>query len=217
MTHKTPRLLRIASSPVEVPTWFRQFVSVVATASAAILYAVVLGVAIHRTLTESDPVFSETMTRAAAALSGLVGSVVTAGFARSGSGVSVHVAGIGRDLITAPIGWIKRNFFGLADTLGLPLLPEIVLWTEPAETPTGDPIQDAPSYEVDEPTVNKTSLFLAVLYFGIFFVVGLTAFITSIAKAQVPELLGNCAWVWLGAVISSGYSFFALNSDTAFI
>ena len=103
MTHKSPRLLGIASSPIEVPTWFRQFVSVVATASAAILYAVVLGVAIHRTLTESDPVFSETMTRAAAALSGLVGSVVTAGFARSGSGVSVHVAGIDRDLITAPI------------------------------------------------------------------------------------------------------------------
>jgi hypothetical protein len=192
--------------------------AVVMTASAAMLYAIVLGVAIYRSLTEGDPVFSEMMTRTAAVLSGVVGSVVTAGFARSGRGVSVQVAGIRRDLVDAPIHWIKRNFFGLASTLGLPLLPELVLWTEPDESlPVDDPAHDAPSYEVDEPAVNKASLIISVLYFGVFFLVGLAAFVTSIALSEVPELLTNSAWVWLGSVVSSGYSFFALDSETAII
>jgi len=215
MTQRGLEAGEIATPSVVVPPWLRQLAASVMTASAAVLYAIVLGIAIYRTLSESNPEFSETMVRAAAALSGLVGSVVTTGFARSGKGVTVHIAGLKRDLVRSPIHWVKRNFFGLADTLGLPLLPEIVLWTEPAEPGTQDPTTGgSPAYEVDEPAVNRWSLVIAVLYFGLFFIVGLACFITSIVRAQVPELLSNAAWVWLGCIISAGYSFFALNSET---
>ncbi len=213
------RIRDLQAPVVQVPAWLRQLSAVVMTASAAVLYAIVLGVAIYRTISEGDPVFSDIMTRAAAVLSGMVGAVVTAGFARSGKGVSVQVAGVRSDLVGEPIGWLKRNFYGLADTLGLPLLPELVLWTEPDPThqPVGDPIGEAPPYEVDEPTVNKTSLILSVLYFGVFFFVGLVAFVTSIIRPEVPDLLTNSAWVWLGSIVSSGYSFFALDSSTTVV
>lgn len=218
MSDKGLRVRELTSPVVQVPSWLRQMAAVVMTASAAVLYAIVLGVAVYRSLTEGDPVFSDMMTRTAAVLSGVVGSVVTAGFARSGKGVSVQVAGIRRDLVGAPIHWVKRNFFGLANTLGLPLLPELVLWTEPDPSlPVDDPAHDTPSYEVDEPAVNRASLIVSVLYFGVFFLVGLLAFVTSIARPDVPDLLTNSAWVWLGSVVSSGYSFFALDSETAII
>ncbi|NLX43583.1 MAG: hypothetical protein GXY79_08925 [Chloroflexi bacterium] len=89
MSHRWSELESRASNEVIIPAWMRQLVSVVATASAAILYAIVLGIAVYRTFTEGQPQFSETMTRAAAALSGLVGSVVTAGFARGGSAAAI--------------------------------------------------------------------------------------------------------------------------------
>jgi hypothetical protein len=208
----------IATTAIEVPSWLRQLAASVMTASAAVLYAIVLGIAIVRTLSEGDPAFSDTMVRAAAALSGLVGSVVTTGFARSGTGVTVQIAGIRRESIGSPISWVKRNFFGLANTLGLPLLPELVLWTEPDPSmPVDDPARDSPSFEVDEPAVNRASLIVSVLYFAVFFVVGLTSFVTSLVQPEVPELLSNAAWVWLGCVISAAYSFFALNSETAVV
>ncbi|NLX43584.1 MAG: hypothetical protein GXY79_08930 [Chloroflexi bacterium] len=114
-----------------------------------------------------------------------------------------------------PVNLVKRSFTGLANTIGLPLLPELVLWTEPELGPGGEPVSDTPSFEVDEPAVNRTSLFLAILYFAVFFVVGLTAFVTSIARPSVPELLANCAWVWLGSIITSGYAFFTLSGESA--
>jgi hypothetical protein len=207
---------RAGASPMEqVPPWVRQMVAVIMTVSAALLYALVLGIAIYRTITEPNPAFSTTMSRAAAVLSGMVGAVVTAGFARSNSGVSVQVAGIRRDLVGAPVHWIKRNFFGLARTLGLPLLPELVLWTEPAPgTVPGVPESDSPSYEVDEPTVNRGSLAVSMLYFGVYFLVGLASFVTSIALEEVPELLSNASWVWVGSLVSTTYSFFSMNGDT---
>ncbi len=211
------RINRLATTPT-APAWLRQFVSIIMTASAALLYAIVLGIAIVRTFQEGNPEFSITMSRAAGVLSGLVGAVVAAGFSRSGRGVSVQAAGPRRDLIQAPIHWVKRNFFGLAETLGLPLLPEIVLWTDPddAETPE-EPSPSAPWYELDEPLVNKISLGVSVLYFGIYFVAGLGAFGLSVARTSVPELISNAAWVWLGSLVSSGYSFFALNSDSQIV
>jgi hypothetical protein len=200
------------------PTWLRQFVSVIMTASAALLYAIVLGVAIVRTFQEGDPVFSITMSRAAGVLGGLVGAVVATGFSRSGRGVSVQAAGPRRDLIQAPIHWVKRNFFGLAETLGLPLLPEIVLWTDPDDAlDPGEPAPDTPWYELDEPAINKISLGISILYFLIYFAAGFGAFGLSVARANVPELISNAAWVWLGSLVSSGYSFFALNSDSQII
>ncbi len=208
---RVDRLAGVASAP----DWLRQFISIIMTTSAALLYAIVLGVAIVRTLQEGDPLFSVTMSRAAGVLSGLVGAVVAAGFSQSGTGVSVQVAGPRRDLIQAPIHWVKRNFFGLAYTLGLPLLPEIVLWTDPIEEPGLDePTHDTPWYELDEPMMNKISLGISILYFVIYFATGLGAFALSIARPEVPELISNAAWVWLGSLISSGYSFFALNSES---
>ncbi len=209
------------------PPWMRQLVSAVMTTSAAILYAVVLGVAIYRTFHEGDPVFSLTMSRAAGVLGGLVGAVVAAGFSHSGRGISIHVAGPRRHLVHHPIHWVKCNFFGLAKALGLPLLPEIVFFTDPPDAPeVKDPVQPEPLdppldepepdnrwYEIDEPTLNKVSLGISVLYFLIYFFTGFGAFGLAVARANVPDLISNAAWVWLGSLVSSGYSFFALNAD----
>lgn len=203
----------------QAPAWLTQLMSITMTASAALLYAIVLGVAIVRTLQEGDPVFSVTMSRAAGVLSGLVGAVVAAGFSRSGRGVSIQAAGPRRDMIQSPIHWVKRNFFGLASALGLPLAPEIVLWTDPdeSEAPGDGPPAEAPWYELDEPVMNKISLGISVLYFVIYFVAGLGAFALSVARPSVPELISNAAWVWLGSLVSSAYSFFALNSESQII
>ncbi len=200
------------------PPWLQQFVSAIMTASAALLYGMVLGVAIFRTIQEVDPIFSVTMSRAAGILSGLVGTVVAAGFSRSGRGIALQVAGPTKVVVRTPIHWIKRNFFGLADTLGLPLVPEIVLWTdlgEPEEP--GYPMPEEPEYEIDEPTVNKVSLGIAVLYFGVYFFAGLGAFGLSVIRPAVPELISNAAWVWIGSLVSSGYTFFAINSDSPIV
>lgn len=202
------------------PAWLRQFVSAIMTISAALLYAAVLGFAIVRTFQEGDPVFSPMMSRAAGVLGGLVGAVVAAGFTYSGRGISVQVALSRRHLVQNPISWVKRNFFGLAGVMGMPLLPEIVLWVDPeAPAAPGDPDPDAeaPSYELDEPVINKVSLGISILYFVIYFVTGLGAFGLAVTRAAVPELVSNAAWVWLGSLISSGYAFFALNSDSRLV
>ncbi len=216
------------------PPWMRQLVSVVMTISAALLYAVVLWVAIYRTFSEGDPVFSLMMSRAAGVLGGLVGAVVAAGFSHSGRGISIHVAGPRRHLVRHPIHWVKCNFFGLAKALGLPLLPEIVFFTDhpgaippdaerpgeddpmqpaPLEPPLDEPEPDGRWFEIDEPTLNKVSLGISVLYFAIYFLTGFGAFGLAVARANVPDLISNAAWVWLGSLVSSGYSFFALNAD----
>lgn len=200
------------------PAWLRQFVSAIMTVSAALLYAVVLGIAIVRTFQEGDPVFSATMSRAAGVLGGLVGAVVAAGFTYSGRGISVQVAHSRRHLIHNPVPWVKRNFFGLAEILGMPLLPEIVLWIDP-EVPLApdNPDAETPSYELDEPVINKVSLGISILYFVIYFVTGLGAFGLAVTRAAVPDLVSNAAWVWLGSLVSSGYAFFALNSDSRLV
>lgn len=195
------------------PPWLRQLFGVVMTASAALLYAAVIGTAIIRTLQEGNPTFSSTMTRAASVLSGLVGAVVATGFSRSGRGITIQIAGPRRELLRSPIHWIKRNFFGLAETLGLPLMPEIILWTDPdPESPT-EPEKRSPWYEIDEPLMNKVSLGIAILYFLVYFITGIGAFGLAILRPEVPELISNAAWVWIGSLASSGYAFFALNSD----
>lgn len=78
----------------QFPAWLQRILSLALTILAVVLYVVILGSAIYRTAVETDPVFNDGIAQAAALLSGLVGSVVAAGFARSRrpSSVPVHLA-----------------------------------------------------------------------------------------------------------------------------
>ena len=67
---------------IVLPEWLRPAVSLILSASAALLYGILLSVAIIKTIVEGQPAFSPGTLRAAEMLSALVGSVVTAGFAR---------------------------------------------------------------------------------------------------------------------------------------
>jgi len=187
----------IANSPL-FPSWLRRLLSTVMALSAAVLYAVILGIAVVRTATGANPTFPTTMSRAASVLSGLIGSVVTAGFARAGRVSAKIWAGEGIEATAVGMGRLRRNLLGLADTIGLPLSSLVVLRSSPTR--------------VEQPATNKLSFWVALLYFLVYFAVGIGSFIFSLVwRGPVPELITNAGWVWLGAIVSSAYSFFGLQ------
>ncbi|MHB0856171.1 MAG: hypothetical protein ACYC5M_01210 [Anaerolineae bacterium] len=199
-----------------IPERLRQVLSLLMTVLAALLYAAILGSAVIRTYVEGDPLFSQGAVRAAGVLSGLVGSVVAAGFASSQrparQPISLdHPLG-GR----APTGWttlkppsfLKRKLLGLARTIGMRTQQ-----ARPATAPEGEPTVPAPIEEPDAPRKVSLAMWVAVLYFGVYFFVGAGAFALTVMRPEVPELVFNCAWVWLGTVLSSGYTFFALGQS----
>ncbi|MGM0400296.1 MAG: hypothetical protein ACQEQT_03240, partial [Chloroflexota bacterium] len=55
-------------------------------------------------------------------------------------------------------------------------------------------------------------VWIALLYFAIYFIVGIGAFFVTICRNNVPEIVVNSGWVWLGTVISSTYSFFGIDA-----
>ncbi|MBC7315767.1 MAG: hypothetical protein H5T70_05030, partial [Chloroflexi bacterium] len=63
------------------------------------------------------------------------------------------------------------------------------------------------------PAGNKLVMWIALLYFVIYFVVGVAAFALTLLRPSVPEIISNAGWVWLGTVATAGYSFFALDSQ----
>jgi hypothetical protein len=196
-----------------LPVWIKELLSLGLTISAALLYAAVLGLALWRTFHETAPEFSATMVRTASVLSGLVGTVVAAGFSRSKRQVSVHVTAQapndpGRDVTWTTVRrvpLIKRNLLGLAGVLGLPVLP-----LESRLLPMDEDSQ--PPLEVTEPAANKWATRIAVLYFVVYFAVGVCAFGLSLLRREVPEIIANAGWVWLGTLATAGYSFFAVDS-----
>lgn len=207
---------------VALPDSLRRLLTLVLTVSAALMYAIVLGVAIVRTLTEPNPVFSEGMVRTAQLLSGLVGSVVAAGFAQSKSGpysiggapASGGAAGQTVGLLPRLSARARAKFGSLADMLCLPAAPQ------PAPRRTM-PVEEAPL----EPPVNggepatalqglSFGVWVALLYFGVYFIVGASALLLFLFKTTVPNLVADSAWVWLGTVSSSGYAFFALGAPS---
>ncbi len=163
--------------------------------------------------------FPENMVRAAGLLSGLVGSVVSAGFANSQRPVSIQMTNshpIGGRTLTA---WyslhhpslIRRNFLGLASLMGLytPSRP-----VPRSRTPEESPPEEPPLEEEAPPTREPLSIvvWIALLYFAIYFLVGISAFFVTIFRDSTPEIVANSGWVWLGTVISSTYSFLGIDA-----
>lgn len=195
-----------------LPEWLQRVSGAIVTVLAAVLYAVVLGSAIVRTAVEGDPVFSEATLRMASILSGLVGSVVAAGFARgrrpsAAPIIAQHPIGGG----IARTGWyslkppsrFRAKFLGVAAMAGVRVqVGATVLSDVPA--PTDPPAAQAPSY----------ALWVGVLYFGVYFLVGVGAFLLAVTRPVVPELVSNAAWVWLGTVVTSAYTYFGMDVRT---
>ncbi len=184
----------------------------VATVLAAVLYAVVLGSAIVRTVFEGEPAFSEATLRMANLLSGLVGSVVAAGFARSrrpsaAPVIARHPIGGGN----APTGWytlkppsrFRAKFLGLAAMLGVRVRVGATNLSD-VPSPADEPPISAPSY----------ALWVALVYFVVYFVVGVGAFALVITRPAVPELISNAAWVLLGTIVTSAYAYFGMDMRT---
>ena len=199
---------------IVIPENVRQVAALVLTVSAALLYGVVLGSAVVRTVFGPAPEFTTTMTRAANLLSGLVGAVVTAGFARSD-----RVAALVLEAATPRALWRKldgsglarSNLLGLARTLGMPMrMPA----TRGAAPEVGAPEAGAPEGEpAADPRYAQVALWTAVLYLAVYFVVGLAALLTSIWVKHTPELVSQAGWVWLGTTVSAAYSYFGINAQ----
>jgi len=190
-----------------VPEQIQQALSLTVTVSAGILYAAILGGAVLKTVTQGAPVFNENMVRAAGLLSGLVGSVVTAGFARGGqiSSVPVGYYEEGSERSTRAATRRRRTtskFASLAQTLG----------ALPPRTPIRRDLPGEPDVE-DESTslITRIALWVALFYFAIYFVIGIAAIAITFLRPMVPELVSNSAWVCLGTMLTTGYSFFALD------
>jgi hypothetical protein len=191
-----------------IPDWLQQTLSLVLTLAAALLYLAILGYAIIRSFVETEPVFTMGATRAAQLLSGLVGSVVTAGFAR---GKRLPVGPVSAD---HPMGgltstsWTRlkppsrtsRKFMGLGELVGFRALPG---------APQKSRLEEG---EGEQPLVSSLSLWVGLVYFGVYFLVGIGAFALIMIKTEVPEFIGNSAWVWLGTMAAAGYSFFSLGA-----
>ena len=191
-----------------VPEQVKRIASLAFTVLAAILYAVLLGLAIVQTFTGQEAQFSTNMARAVGLLSGLVGSVVTAGFARSEPGGVAHggdrpvgdrAPGGRRE---EPPSLLRRNLASLANTLGLPLRGE------PARAPRPGPGGDGS----EDTQASTAPVWVALLYFGVYFVVGVAAFLTALLRPASPEIVTNAGWVWLGTALSSAYSFLGLSA-----
>jgi hypothetical protein len=195
-----------------LPERLQRAAGAIVTVLAAVLYAVVLGSAIVRTAIEGEPIFSEMMLRMASLLSGLVGSVVAAGFARSRRPsatpiVTTHPIGGG----IARTGWyslrppsrFQAKFLGVAAMVGVRVQIGATTLSD-VPSPADPPPPQAPGH----------ALWVGLLYSAVYFVVGVGAFLLTITRATVPELVSNAAWVWLGTIVTSTYTYFGMDVRT---
>jgi hypothetical protein len=195
-----------------IPEWLQRASGAIVTVLAAILYAVLLGSAIIRTAVEEAPVFSEATLRMASLLSGLVGSVVAAGFARSRRPSAAPIVAhhpIGSSV--ARTGWytlkppsrFRSKFLGLAAMLGVRVRVGPTILSD-VPSPADPPATQEPDY----------ALWVGLLYFAVYFLVGMGAFVLTVTRPIVPELVSNAAWVWLGTVVTSAYAYFGMDVQT---
>ncbi|MBN1399360.1 MAG: hypothetical protein JXA74_00900 [Anaerolineae bacterium] len=199
---------RTLPGPV-MPENVRQLTALVLTLSAALLYGLVLGSAVLRTIIGPPPDFGPNVVRMAGLLSGLVGSVVTAGFARSDPPVSVQMSAshaIGGQALSAwrslrPLSLLKRNLLGLGQMLGVRVGPRLA--QAPAED---DLVQETPRINL--------ALWIGGFYLFIYMLVGLASVGVTLWIANTPEMVSQSGWVWLGTTVSSAYSFFNLNAQS---
>ena len=189
-----------------IPDHIKGMLTLVMAIVTAVLYAIILGGAAIRTLLEADPVFSDNAVRAASLLSGLVGSIVTAGFASSRP-AEPEDPDDDMPIVENPAvmvsrqnpGRLRRNLAGLARVIGLPSPWGVQARAAAAD---GGPI-----------TVGGLTgtVWVALLYFAVYSVVGLASLLLSAFLPAVPDLVSSSAWVWLGTIVTSSYSFFGLD------
>ncbi len=48
-------------------------------------------------------------------------------------------------------------------------------------------------------------------YLIVWLVIGLVAFLVAVMQAQVPELVFNTGWTWLGTAVAAAYSYFGIE------
>lgn len=196
-----------------LPEWLQRISGAIVTVLAAILYAIVLGSAIVRTAVEGEPAFSEPTLRMASLLSGLVGSVVAAGFARgrrpSAAPIIAHHpigGGVTRTgwYTLKPPSRFRSKFLGVAAMVGIRVQVGATTLSDVPDPADPPPAAQAPTY----------ALWVGLLYFGVYFLVGVGAFVLSVTRPVVPDLVSNAAWVWLGTVVTSAYTYFGMDVRT---
>jgi len=190
-----------------IPDHIKGMLTLVMAIVTAVLYALILGGAVIRTMLEADPVFSDNAVRAASLLSGLVGSVVTAGFASSRT-AEPYEPDDDMPIVENPAvmvsrqapGRLRRNLAGLARVIGLPSP-----WGVQARTTAAD------GEIIEGGGGLSATVWVALLYFGVYSAVGLASLLLSAFRPTVPDLVSSSAWVWLGTIVTSSYSFFRLD------
>ncbi|MEN6479611.1 MAG: hypothetical protein ABFD20_08240 [Anaerolineales bacterium] len=196
-----------------VPGWVRQLVMVSLAVMVILLYGGILGVAMHRTVHSAMPQITDGMEKAVAILSGLVGTVVTAGFASSKRATTVQTRGLRPVGAEPPSFWERHNLrqltaskmMGLARTVGLPAVTTTVRMHAADED-----LVDADAMARGRRS-NRLAMWLAIVYFLVYFLVGLGAFGLTVLRESVPAIVSNAAWVWLGTLVSAGYAFFGID------
>jgi uncharacterized membrane protein (DUF485 family) len=197
------------ATAVSVPERIRQVLAFALTVIALILYVAVLGDALVRTYFQGMPELPIATTRFASLLSGLVGAVVTAGFARATRPVSVPLSAPHPLGGWARTGWstlrppsrTRIKLLGLSEMLGL----------HPADLDPDETSSD--EEEAERRHSLDAATYLALAYFLVYFLVGLGAFLLAFSRPEVPDLVMNTSWIWVGTIVSSGYAFLGLSPD----
>jgi hypothetical protein len=195
-----------------IPEPLRRVVTLLLTVVAALLYAGILGYAVASSALGQQVVLTEGAVKAARVLGGLVGAVVSAGFAGSWRLSTVPLSAehpVGGRTATAwfslgPASRFRSKLASLARTLGFAARPPIPLRAEPGAG--GEPTT---------PETSRVAVAMALLYAGVYFLVGIAAFVLVLVKSEVPEVVDGSAWVWLGTVMASAYTYFGMDAQVA--
>jgi hypothetical protein len=210
---------QISKYPV-IPAWLSALAVPVIAASAALLYAFLLGTAIVKALLGLPLSLTPTALRIVQILSGLVGTVVSAGFSRGKQPAPVNVhpqhyilRGERRAAARQHALNLSQHKFGsLGQLLGFRT------WSPVAPTPATreavSPAPDAGATPAPAPTPPDThpaAVAVGLLYFAVYFLVGAAALLVALLKPGAPELVANAGYVWAGTVASSAYTFFSVG------
>lgn len=198
-----------------VPGWVKEVVTVGLAITAIVLYGGVLVVAVYRTVSSDQPLITFGMERAAAMLGGLIGTIVTAGFARGRRPVTVQARGLRPVGARRPSFWqrldapalLQSKMLGLARTVGLPAASGAMA------TLAADADGGVSAIDARQARHTRLAMWMAIVYFVVYFVVGLGAFGLTLLRESVPDMVANAGWVWLGTLVSAGYAFFGVDPD----
>jgi len=192
----------------KLPEALQRILTLMFTVLAALLYAGILGAAMVQTLLGGDATLTAGASRIATVLGGLVGAVVSAGFAGSWRPGSVQLRAhhpISGDAVTSwsslrPPSRLNSKFASLARVLGFASRSHTVLDAAPDDE--GSPVEES----------DPTAVGMALLYAAIYFLVGGAAFLLVLTKDVVPEIIESSAWTWVGSLVASAYTFFGLDT-----